>query len=120
MKNAKESLIIGQRIRARREELGMSQEALAFAVGYKSRTSINKIELGKTDLLQSMVKKLAIELHTTPGYIMGDKDTSESEKMSTPISESGRSAEFRNLFIKLTADEQSLIIAQIKGILSNR
>lgn len=123
MKNTKEAAIIGQRIKARREDLGMTQEALAFAVDYKSRTSINKIELGKTDLPQSMVKKLAVVLRCTPGYIMGDADTADlavNEKTSTPSIESGRSAEFRDLFVQLTADEQSLVISQIKGILSNR
>ena len=38
---------IGQRIRKRREELNMSQDELARLMGYKSRSSINKIELEK-------------------------------------------------------------------------
>ena len=32
-----------KRIKARREELGMSQEELATKLGYKSRSTINKI-----------------------------------------------------------------------------
>ena len=36
-----------KRIKARREELGMSQEELATKLGYKSRSTINKIEMGK-------------------------------------------------------------------------
>ncbi|WP_277408935.1 helix-turn-helix domain-containing protein [Lacrimispora xylanisolvens] len=36
---------IGQIIKQRREELGMSQEELANKAGYKSRSSINKIEV---------------------------------------------------------------------------
>lgn len=39
-------MTIGQRVKIRREELGMSQEELATKVGYKSKSSINKIELG--------------------------------------------------------------------------
>lgn len=35
---------IGEKIRQRREELGMSQSELAREVGYKSRSSINKLE----------------------------------------------------------------------------
>ena len=38
-------MTIGQRIKVRREELNMSQEELAKRIGYKSRSSINKIEL---------------------------------------------------------------------------
>lgn len=37
-------MTIGQRIKVRREELNMSQEELAKRIGYKSRSSINKIE----------------------------------------------------------------------------
>lgn len=39
-----------KRIKARREELGMSQEELATKLGYKSRSTINKIEMGKNDI----------------------------------------------------------------------
>ena len=38
-------MTIGQRVKIRREELGMSQEELAKKIGYKSKSSINKIEL---------------------------------------------------------------------------
>lgn len=38
---------IYKRIRARREELGISQEELAKRMGYRSRSSINKIENGE-------------------------------------------------------------------------
>lgn len=59
------------RIRIRREALGMSQEELAFKLGYKSRSSINKIELGKADISQSKIKAFADALDTTVAYLMG-------------------------------------------------
>lgn len=40
-------LEIYKRIRTRREEIGISQEELAKRMGYKSRSSINKIENGE-------------------------------------------------------------------------
>lgn len=49
-------MTIGDRIKARRDELGMSQEELAHKIGYKSKTSINKIELGIQELRQSKNK----------------------------------------------------------------
>jgi transcriptional regulator with XRE-family HTH domain len=64
-------MTIGERIRQRREELRMSQEELATRVGYKSRSSINKIELNQADLRQSKIKAIADALLTTPSYIMG-------------------------------------------------
>lgn len=51
-------LEIYKRIRARREELGTSQEELAKRMGYRSRSSINKIENGED---KEKVKK-ALEL----------------------------------------------------------
>lgn len=40
---------IGKKIEKRRQELGLSQMQLAIKTGYKSRSSINKIELGIND-----------------------------------------------------------------------
>lgn len=75
--NKKQSIYeMGQRIKNRREALGMSQQELADLVGYKSRSSINKIELGKNDILQSTIKKIASVLNCTPSYLMGGADNS--------------------------------------------
>lgn len=60
-----------RRIRSRREELGISQDELAKRVGYKSRSSINKIEMGKNDITQSKIAEIAAALDTTPEYLMG-------------------------------------------------
>jgi repressor LexA len=62
---------IGSRIRNRREELGLSQDELGKRLGYKSRSSINKIELDQRNLTQSKIKAIAEALETTPAYIMG-------------------------------------------------
>ena len=62
---------IGLRIKARREDLGLTQEELARRLGYKSKSSLNKIELGIQGLRQSKIKAIADALQTTPGYIMG-------------------------------------------------
>ncbi|MBQ7792811.1 MAG: helix-turn-helix domain-containing protein [Clostridia bacterium] len=59
------------RIRSRREELGMSQDELAKKLGYKSRSSINKIEMGINDVTQSKIVAFADALSVSPGYLMG-------------------------------------------------
>lgn len=64
-------MTIGERIKIRREELNMTQEELAQILGYKSRSSINKIELGGNELTQRKIKAIATALKTTPAYIMG-------------------------------------------------
>lgn len=62
---------VGDRIREKRESLGMSQGELAKKLGYKSRSSINKIETDERNLTQSKIKSIADALLTTPSYIMG-------------------------------------------------
>ena len=64
-------LEIGERIRQCRERIGMTQDELAQATGYKSRSSINKIEKGGNDLPQSKIVIFAKALSTTPSYLMG-------------------------------------------------
>lgn len=62
---------IGDRIKYRREELKMSQDELARRLGYKSRSSINKIERDASGLPQNKIADIANALSTTPAYIMG-------------------------------------------------
>lgn len=62
---------IGERIKHRRELLGLSQDELAKKVGYKSRSSINKIETDGRGLPQSKIVAFAKALETTPAYLMG-------------------------------------------------
>lgn len=78
-------MTIGERIKARRDELGMSQEELAHKIGYKSKTSINKIELGIQELRQSKIKQIADALQTTPAYIMGWKETEEDQQLKSVV-----------------------------------
>ena len=63
-------MTVGQRIKTRREQLGLTQEELAKKVGYKSRSSINKIELSR-DLPLRKVEKVAVALDTSPSFLMG-------------------------------------------------
>lgn len=69
---------IGDRIKARRIELGLTQDELAKKLGYKSRSTINKIELNINNITQPKIIDFAAALDTTVSYLMGlDSDTSE-------------------------------------------
>lgn len=65
---------IGERIRRRREELGLSQSELARRVGYTSRSTINKIEKDAHGISQEKIVAIAKALRTTPSYLMGWED----------------------------------------------
>ena len=99
-------MTIGQRIKIRREELNMSQDDLAKKVGYKSRSSINKIELDLYSLKQSKIKAIADALETTPSYIMGWDEEAEEAKKTVPSEEDSLNAEIIKLFMGLTADQK--------------
>lgn len=71
---------IGNNILLLRKQLGWSQEELAKKMGYKTKSSINKIELGKSDIPQSKIVKFADVLGTTPAFLMG---WSENENLET-------------------------------------
>ena len=62
---------LSTRVRLRREQLGLSQEELAQRMGYRSRSSITKLEKGINDLPQSKVEELAQALETTPAALLG-------------------------------------------------
>ena len=71
---------IGFRIKKKREECGLTQEELAVKLGYKSKTTIAKIENGTNDIVQSKVIAFASALNTTPAYLMGWEDEKEEPK----------------------------------------
>ena len=62
---------LSTRVRLRREQLGLSQQELARRMGYRSRSSIAKLEKGINDLPQSKVEELAQALETTPAALLG-------------------------------------------------
>lgn len=73
---------IGHRIKVRREQLQMTQEELAKKIGYKSKTTITKIENGTNDIVQSKVCDFAKALNTTPAYLMGWEDSEQTTPKS--------------------------------------
>lgn len=76
--------MIGDKIKKRREELGISQEELAKRMGYKSRSSINKIELNLSDVPQKKIIDFAKALDTTISYLM-DEHTSKNKGINIPV-----------------------------------
>lgn len=75
-------MTIGNRIRMLREELGYSQDQLAKMLGYKSRSTINKIELGINDITQSKISAFAEVLNTTPAFLLGIDTKNETPTLS--------------------------------------
>ena len=64
-------MTLGERIKARRKEIGMTQTELANKTGYADKSAISKIEKGLIELGQKGIVTFADALDTTPAYLMG-------------------------------------------------
>ena len=128
---------VGENILRMRKLLGWTQEELATKMGYKSKSTINKIELGINDIPQSKIVKFADVLGTTPAHLMGWND--EEEKTSPKelvLSEGERlwmelyhrlSDETKKVFInmmesfdEIPADKQRFVLEMIRVALGNQ
>lgn len=76
-------MTIGDRIKKRRLELNMSQSELARKAGYKSRSSINKMESDDRGATREQLIKIARALHVTPSYLMGWEEISVAGMTAT-------------------------------------
>lgn len=70
-------MTVGERIKTRRQELQISQSELASIVGYKNRSSINRIENGERDIPRVQLYEIAQALQVTPSYLAGWEDDIE-------------------------------------------
>lgn len=67
-------MTMGDRIKNRRIELGMTQQELAVKMGFKTRSHISLLEQGDRNIPISKIKKLANVLEISPEYLMGWED----------------------------------------------
>lgn len=67
-------MTVGQRIKARRKQLGMNAETLADKLGV-SPSTIYRYESGAIEKVDvAIIGPIAEALNTTPGYLMGWED----------------------------------------------
>ena len=79
-------MTIGQRIKARRNALKLSQRELAARLGYNDHTTLTRIEAGKVDLTQSKLVQFAEVLGVTPSYLMGwDQEPEELADVAAKV-----------------------------------
>ena len=83
---------VGARIRARRKAVGMSQTALADAIGFTFQ-QVQKYERGTNRVSASVLVRIAAHLGIAPAELLGD---------STPAADQG--ALFRSLGVNGASD----------------
>lgn len=71
---------IGDRIKARRKELGMTQDELARIMGFDGKSNISLIEHGRIEVSVSKLVILANALNTNVNYLLGIPSEESSVK----------------------------------------
>ncbi len=108
-------MTIGQRIKARRVQLGMTQLELAQKLGYESKATIARIEADSRNLKQSKIKAIADALDTTPSYIMGwDDEPADSSSLSSE-NLSQEDIQLLEIIKKLTPEQKQAFLALFQG-----
>lgn len=62
---------IGERIKLRRTELGLSRQEVAEKIGYTNAAIIDKFENGEMDIPHSIIVQFAVILNVSVEYLMG-------------------------------------------------
>lgn len=111
---------IGNNILQKRKELGMTQEELAKRLGYKSKSTINKIEMGINDVPQSKIVKFAEVLCTTPAYLMGWKENTEKENPSDALKLTEGEMMLLELFRQFPEESQKMYLEVLRASLKSQ
>lgn len=109
-----EKVTFAKRLREGMDSVGMSAAELARKSGI-SKSSISHYLKGDWEGKQDAVYLIAKALNVSEAWLMGF-DVSKQRKPAAN-SGNGRSAEFAELFNRLTPEQQDFIIASIKGLL---
>lgn len=75
----------GKNLKRLRTEKGLSQEELAHALGFKNRSSINKIEIGRSNIPTDKIQKTAEVLGISPLALFKADDDIEALINELPV-----------------------------------
>ncbi|RGD73851.1 helix-turn-helix domain-containing protein [Anaerofustis stercorihominis] len=106
---------VGERIKFKRNSLNLTQDELAKKLGYKSKSTINKIEKGINDISQSKLMEFAKVLNTSPAYLMGWLDEDHNKNIEL----SNQEKALINKFRQLNEQQQYEVIGYIDGKLNH-
>lgn len=103
------NMMVANRIKDRRNELGWSQRELAAKMGYASNTTVAKIEQGKVDVSQARLEQFAQVLGVSVAHLMGweqiQKKNDQLVKLVTRMRKDERFAEAVKMLNELDADK---------------
>ncbi|MDW7672287.1 MAG: helix-turn-helix transcriptional regulator [Bacillota bacterium] len=111
---------LNEKIRQLREELCLSQDELAHRLGYRSRSTIAKIESGANDIPHSKIKAFAEALETTVGELMGWERTKQLKDLYLRRIEDWTDNPFIDDYQKtVLRDHFSMLLLQYKELVNH-
>ena len=108
---------IGEKIKKRRLELGMSQRELARTMGYSDNSTLNRIEKGTVDVSQSKVVQFSKALNCSIAYLM---DWEEDEQIATAKNLTSSEKALLELFHKVPDENKEMLLKMIKIAIENK
>lgn len=109
---------VGERILRMRKQLGLTQEELAKRMGYKSKSTINKIELGINDIPQSKIVQFAEVLGTTPANLMGWDDETNLPPDEPMLTEGEKM--LLDIFRLVPEENKQMVVEMIRAALKTK
>lgn len=108
-------MTVGERITARREELGMTKSELASLIGI-SKATVTRYEQGKIEEMGvSKLGPIANALRTTPQYLMGWENNANAPPATTEGAL--KTKEALRLMELLPPEKQDIVLGVIRAML---
>ena len=108
---------IGEKIKNRRLEIGMSQRELARKMGYSDNSTLNRIEKGTVDVTQAKVVQFAKVLNVSIAYLM---DWEEDKKIPTDKNLTDGDQLLLELFHKVPDEKKEMLLKMIEVAIEKR
>lgn len=93
---------IGERIKQRRMELGLSQRELARRMGYSDNSTLARIEQGKVDVYQNKIVQFSEVLGVSIAYLMGWQEEDDEQKNDT----------ITDVILKMRTDQEFMSVVE--------
>ena len=108
-------MTLGEIIKKRREELGLSQDQLILALNLKSRTSISRVERNKSSLDYEQLKIIMKMLKLKPNQLFGIEDTVPLNKQISTKYGEVRVIENEDNSITVTYNTEKNVLVDIRS-----
>lgn len=110
---------IGQRIKTRREQMGMTMQNLADAIGV-TKPTIQRYEAGKVDRLKiPVIESIANSLDVNPLWLLGKSEIVDTKKPANDDGLTNAEKEWIKLYHQIPKERQAEYAALLQAVLKS-